>query len=85
MFQHIGSTIKSLGKIILCLGILASIVTGIGLLMADILWGPLIIVVGGFSSLAISFLIYGFGQLIENTDILVANCRNTASKSRTQR
>ena len=81
MFDNIGSTIKTLAKIMLWSGVIGSIVLGFVLLFNGTLWGPLFIVIGGFFSILGASLVYGFGQLIENSDVLAERCQYSTNRS----
>ena len=83
MFNNIGEKIKTLATIITILGIIASVISGIAFivysiveaydvsrLVAGIILGVLTMVVGSLISWISSFLLYGFGELIENSTIL---------------
>ena len=77
MFHNIGGKIKTLAVVITVIGIVASVLAGVIVMggrgyppAAGILFGLLTIIGGCLVSWIGSFLIYGFGQLIENTDIL---------------
>ena len=74
MFDNIGRKIKGVAIANCVIGVVASIISGIvfivdgngdGWLMSWVL-GPVLSWVG-------SFLLYGFGQLVENSDIIVQN------------
>ena len=82
MFDNIGGKIKSLASAIAWIGIIISILSGIVLFFSE---GFLIaILVAGLGSLSAwigSFMQYGFGQLIENSDYLVKVAK-TANNSR---
>lgn len=67
MFENIGSKIKNLAIVFTCIGFVASFITGFTVMPFGIIY----IVVGCLISWIGSMLIYGFGQLIENTDKLV--------------
>lgn len=74
MFDNIGSKIKTVAKVVCWIGIIASIISGIVLIAQDedtAFLGFMVMVLGSLSSWVGSFLTYGFGQLIENSDILV--------------
>ena len=79
MFDNIGRKIMGLAKIICWIGIIASVFSGflmiaVGVVeMEEILliWGFIMVVAGPIASWISSFLLYGFGQLVENTRILV--------------
>ena len=72
MFKNIGGKIKTLAIAITSAGILVSIFLGFVLSDKDNLkLGILIAIVGSLISWISSFLLYGFGQLIDNSDIIV--------------
>ena len=74
MFNNIGGKIKVVAKTICFVGIILSIISGLVLILADVrtvFSGILLIIVGPIASWIGSFMTYGFGQLIENSDILV--------------
>lgn len=81
MFDDIGSKIKGLAKVLCWVGIVVSVIMGIVVMCIEnpidydsylILPGLLIMVFGSLLSWVSSFFVYGFGQLIENSDILVS-------------
>ena len=75
MFSNIGSKIKVLAVVITCIGIVASIIIGIVLMTTDeelIVPGILVMIAGSLLSWLSSFFMYGFGQLVENSDKTVA-------------
>lgn len=80
MFDHIGSKIKTFARVICWIGIVASIVCGIVFLLNGsaygIVTGLLTIVIGSLMSWLGSFMTYGFGQLVDNSDKLVAHMEN---------
>ena len=68
-FDNPGSTLQLLGEITFVLGILAVIISGIVLMIADDAFSGLIILVAGiFGIFLVSFSIIGFGRLVENSD-----------------
>ncbi len=74
MFDDIGGKIKGLATFICWVGIIGSIFGGLGVMVADedfVGLGILIILGGCLGSWIWSFFMYGFGQLIQNTDVLV--------------
>lgn len=78
MFDNIGGKIKAWASVIAWVGIIASISSGIVLCITDeFLVGILVAVVGSLSSWLGSFMQYGFGQLIENSDYLVKVAKST--------
>lgn len=72
MFNNIGGKIKSVASVLTGLGIAISIVIGIIAIIASAPGiGLLTIFLGSLASWLSSLTLYGFGQLIENTDKLV--------------
>ncbi len=72
MFDNIGQKIKTLAMVVCYIGIVASVLIGLTMLVSDDpLNGLLIGGLGALGSWVGSFALYGFGQLIENTDKLV--------------
>lgn len=77
MFNNIGKKIKTLAQVITLIGIIASLITGIvfiALANNNPGWGTLgvlIIIIGSLISWISSFILYGFGQLVDNSDKLV--------------
>ncbi|MBE6903003.1 MAG: hypothetical protein E7480_00135 [Ruminococcaceae bacterium] len=80
MFKNIGSKIMTLAKVICVAGIVLSVLIGlIYILVAFIseevspllaVYGILLSVFGSLLSWLNSFFLYGFGRLIENSDII---------------
>lgn len=76
MYNNIGGKIKGLTKVIAVMGALAPIAIGLGLMFNDddtFFLGLVIIVVGCLISWISSWLLYGFGELIENTALVARN------------
>ena len=68
MFNWIGAKIKGLTKIICGIGIIASVVSG-GILLSSsftMIAGIVVIIFGPLLSWISSFLLYGFGELIDS-------------------
>ncbi len=89
MFDNIGGKIKALAQVVCWIGIIASAICGI-IMMATgdpslNLIGFLIIILGSLFSWIGSFMTYGFGQLIENTDKLVEEKNNVTHTVTTSR
>lgn len=80
MFTNIGSKIKTLAKILAWIGIIVSIIIGIRYVILGIenlqsefvVLGFLCTLIGSLLSWISSFCLYGFGQLVENSDKLIA-------------
>ena len=80
MFDNIGRKIKSLSQFVCWIGIICSVISGIVITASDedlMFLGFLIMIIGPLVSWISSFTLYGFGQLIENTDQLVLNAKKT--------
>lgn len=74
MFYNIGQKIKALAVVITWIGIVLSVIAGFVVSSTgDWQMGIIIVIAGGLGSWLMSFLLYGFGQLIYNTDILVCH------------
>lgn len=74
MFDNIGGRIKTLAQVVAWMGIIASVISGIALISIDedmIFVGFMIMIFGALMSWVSSFVLYGFGQLVENSDKLV--------------
>ena len=73
MFNNIGGKIKTLAKVICWIGIIASVIGGIATMAMDedmIIFGLLGMPVGALASWIGSFMLYGFGELVENSTVL---------------
>lgn len=71
MFDNIGSKIKALAKVVCWIGIIFSIIAGIMMATtgsAGVLAGVMTIVIGAVCSWVGSFVLYGFGEMVENSD-----------------
>ena len=74
MYDNIGGKIKGLAKAIVIIVAIAAAITGFALMISNddmILAGLLIMIVAPLVAWISSWLLYGFGQLIENSDKLV--------------
>ena len=90
MFNNIGKKIKTVAQLVTYIGITLFIIIGIvvaafGLENDDplgIVWCIIIILIGGLISWLMSFILYGFGELIDKTtDIAKAVCGNNYNAS----
>ena len=87
MFNNIGSKLKTAAQVFAWLGIIASALFGLIVMFANgdtPVPGLLIIVIGCLGSWISSLGMYGFGQLIENTDELVAQLKKVKEPQKTQ-
>lgn len=76
MFDNIGGKIKALAQVVCWIGIVCSVIYGIVLMTTDedlVMAGFIVLVMGSVLAWVSSFALYGFGQLIENTDKIVLN------------
>ena len=88
MFEDIGAKIKFLAKTLCCLGIIASLFSGCYLLAtgirnnieSKIILGILIALLGSLFSWVGNFIMYGFGQLIENSEKIIEHNKNTSGQ-----
>lgn len=90
MFDNIGKKIKTLTKILVWIGIVASIIAGLALLIisgeardyGQLIGLGLVFLIGGpFLSWVSSFFMYGFGELIDKTcDIQATVCSSNVEK-----
>lgn len=72
MFKNIGDKIKTMAQIICFTGILISLFFGFAtILKEEILLGILVIIWGSLGSWVGTFMLYGFGELIENSQKLI--------------
>ncbi len=93
MFDNIGSKIKNLTKICCWILIVIGVIGGLVLLIMGADWGDTLMIVLGLAAMILlpffawvgSFLLYGFGELIENSQIIAGNTQGTNTKSSVQR
>ena len=87
MFDNIGGKIKKLTQVICWIGMITSVLVGFVIMsrpyggIAGVIIGVIVAAAGCFVSWIGSFFLYGFGQLIENSDILVSRDSTTSNKS----
>ncbi len=70
MFDEIGSKIMALAKILCFIGIAASVIVGIAIVNKDLAQALTIIGAGSVGSWVGTFLLYGFGELIDNVGLI---------------
>lgn len=77
MFDNVGGKIKAVAKVVTWVGISASVISGFILMLQEGtgVIGLFIMMIGSLVSWISSLMTYGFGQLVENSDILVAQSR----------
>lgn len=73
MFDNIGGKIKSFSMFVCIVGIITAVCIGISFILnGNAIIGFVILAVGSIVSWLGSFFSYGFGQLVENSDIIAA-------------
>ena len=70
MYKDIGKKIKTLAELICWIGIIISLISGCALMGANGI-GILVIILGALGSWTGSFLLYGFGELVDNSTKIV--------------
>lgn len=84
MFNNVGEKIETFAKVIVWLGIIGSIIGGIIFISSENIGMGIAIIIGGpIVSWLSSLILYGFGQLIENSDYLVNAIYNISSNQYT--
>lgn len=81
MFSNIGGKIKTLTTIICIIGIAISVISGITLIAINddlALIGIAIMLVGSLSSWLSSFVLYGFGEIIDQLTEINHNTKRSA-------
>ena len=82
MFYNISEKIKTAAKVFTILGIVCSIIYGILLwIETNFLVGILLMIIGGVCSWVGSFMMYGFGELIECAQRIARNTRPSVNTS----
>lgn len=93
MFNNIGGKIKGLAVTICIIGIVASVLSGIGVIAGTsvfdfdeeltaggVLAGVFVMAIGSLLSWIGSFMLYGFGQLVQNSDRISASLNRLGSQ-----
>lgn len=77
LYNNIGKKIKILAKVLAWIGIAASVISGLGMIIvssraggAMALIGILTMVLGSLLSWVSSFVLYGFGEIVENSALI---------------
>ena len=70
MFDNVGYKLKVVAKIVCWIGIIAAVVSGIALIVQRMALVGIVTIIGGALIAWLSALgLYGFGELVENSDI----------------
>lgn len=76
MFDRIGSKIKTVAVVVTILGMIASVIGSIAIMVEDdFLKGLIVAVIGVAAAWLGSLTLYGFGELVENSGIIVEYLR----------
>ncbi len=83
MFDNIGKKIKSLATVITWIGIILWCLIGFSLFRdgKTALYGLLVMVGGGILSWLSSLLLYGFGELVDNSTVLAESAAKRKQKN----
>jgi len=77
MFDNVGGKLKTIAKVEMIIGIVASVILGFTFLTGGrVFGGLLIVIIGVFSSWFGSLVIYGIGQAVENSETILYSVRN---------
>ena len=86
MYDFIGDKIKGLAKAIFFVEAIASVIGGLILISIELaIVGILVIILGPLVAWVSSWLLYGFGQLIDNSDIIVTLMKKEAANHSEQK
>ncbi len=87
MYKNIGGKIKKRSQLIAIVEIIAVVIIGINLMSSlgavGIIVGLCIIIVGCLVAWLSSWLLYGFGEIIEKVCLIEQNTRNKDTKAET--
>ncbi len=81
MFDDIGGKIKGLAKVLFGLEAIATVIAGFVFVDATDGLSLLYAIVGVLAAWVSAWFLYGFGQLIENSDIIAEECKRTNEKN----
>ena len=87
MFDNIGGKIKGLAKAVFIVEAIAAVIAGIALIASDedlIPIGLLVLFIGPIVAWVSSWLLYGFGEIIDKTCDIERNTRGGERKSEAQ-
>ncbi len=76
MYDNIGGKIKGLVKTIFVLESIGFIILGLSMLDASVLLGLIVLIIGPLIAWVSSFVLYGFGELVEKISQIEVNTRN---------
>lgn len=81
MFDNIGEKIKALATIECICGIIGSVLLGIVIMTEELLLGLAVAIVGSLASWLGSFVIYGFGDLVETNRRILSKLSSDEKES----
>ena len=87
MYGNIGGKIKGLAKAFFIVEAIVAVIAGIALMASDenlIFFGVLSLILGPVVAWVSSWLLYGFGELIDNTRDIERNTRSNERSSKAQ-
>ena len=87
MYDNIGGKIKSLAKAVFIVEAIAAVIAGIALMASDddmVPFGLLVMAVGPLVAWVSSWLLYGFGEIIDKLCDIERNTRGGERKSEAQ-
>ena len=73
MFENIGKKIKTYAEFMTWVGIISSVIIGFVLMSSNFFVGFLVIILGSILSWISSFVLYGFGELVDQTSRIADN------------
>lgn len=87
MYDDIGGKIKSLAKALALVEAVVSVIVGIAIMVSGklVYLGLILLIVGPIVAWISSWLLYGFGQLIENSDIIADEFCDTVAQMRVEK
>ena len=81
MYNNIGGKIRGIARALFVILMVVSVISGLFVMFSNPrnelmpLFGILVIVIGGFLALLLSWLTYGFGELIDKATAIERNTR----------
>ena len=80
MFDNVGGKLKTVAKVEMIIGIVVSVILGFTFFSGGrVFAGLLIVIVGVLSSWLGSLVIYGIGQAVENSEMILYSIRTQAN------
>lgn len=73
MFSDVGAKVKGVAIVTMALGVIGSVISGIGMMRNSFFLAVILIAVGILVSWLGSLLVFAFGELVENSAIIASN------------